>query len=74
MDILVQITSWITEHWAMLLSAGGVLEVVLRLFPSDKVRSMLSYAGRLIGAIATLMFKISDLLSKIIPDRPATPK
>lgn len=67
-------TSWISSHFAWLVGVGGlILDVVFRLWPSDKVRSIFSYAGRLAGAIGKLLFLISDLISKIVPDRRAVP-
>jgi hypothetical protein len=64
------VTAWITAHVAWIVGIGGaILEVAFRLFPSNKIRSFLSYGGRILIAVAKLLYAVSDALSKLVPDR-----
>ena len=71
------ITNWISANVGYIVTIGGViLEIVFRLIKSDKIRSIFSYAGRILTGIGKLSFAIADILSKIVPDRrlEETPK
>ena len=71
---IVGVTAWITAHTTWILAVGvPLIEILFRLWPSDRIRSLLSYSGRILKAIGQLCWVLSDLLSKIIPDRRATP-
>lgn len=68
-------TQWITDHMGLASGIGyAIVELVGRLWPSNKIRSPLSYLGRMLKAVGNLVFAVSDLISKVIPDRPAPPK
>lgn len=57
------IIDWITQHQGQATAVGAVIvDVAFRLYPSEKIRSLLVYSAK-------LLFLISDLLSKIVPDR-----
>jgi fucose 4-O-acetylase-like acetyltransferase len=72
MEWLNQITAWIGEHSVTVVTvATAILEVVFRLWKSDKIRSIFSYLGKLLHAIANFIWLISDILSKVVPDRRA---
>jgi len=61
---------WLSEHSVMIGTVlAAIVEVVFRLWPSNKIRSLLSYTGRILVALSKLIFAISDILSKMIPDR-----
>lgn len=65
---------WLSEHTTTIVLIGGaIVEVAFRLFKSDKIRSLLSYTGRILAALSKLIFALSDILSKIVPDRRSEP-
>jgi len=49
------------------------LEILARVFPSDKFRSILSYVGKICHGIGDIVYKISDGISAVVPDKPAAP-
>ena len=64
--------SWITDHTVIIVTiVTAILEVVLRLWKSDKIRSLFSYSGRILIAVGKLSFALSDVISKVVPDRRA---
>ena len=70
MNIFEQIGPWVSDHAAIVVTIGTmVLEVILRVWKSAKIRSLFSYAGRILLALGKLSFAIADILSKIVPDR-----
>lgn len=71
MELISKVTEWISSHMAYVGIVAGALEVAMRLFPSDKVRSMFSYAGKLFMAVGKLLFMLSDVISKVVPDKKA---
>lgn len=76
LGLIQKITGALDAHTnAILIIGGAVMEVVLRLIPSTKFRSILVYVAKLLLALSALMFKLSDLLSKLVPDlRPPKPE
>jgi hypothetical protein len=75
MGLLDTVLAWLTAHSGTVATVAVViLELVMRLWPSNKIRSILSYAGKVCLGIGKVVFALADLLSKIVPDRPAPPK
>lgn len=72
---LDKILAAISGHAGVATSVGViVLDVVMRLYPSNNIRSVLSLAGKCAMGVGKIMFVLSDVISKIVPDRPATPE
>ena len=75
LGLIESVTGIVQGHADVSVSVGLVImDVLMRLWPSNKVRSLLSYAGKLLGLLATLLFTLSDILSKIVPDRRPPPE
>lgn len=72
MESFNNIIDIIIQYWPIV---GVVaLEILLRLIPSDKFRSILWYIAEVLNRLARLFEAISNSLSSLVPDRPAPPK
>lgn len=67
MEIFDKIIEMITQYWYI---AVLVLDSVMRIWPSDKVRSIFSILGKILKGLGDIFFLISDALSKYVPDNP----
>lgn len=74
MESLDQVTLWVHNHVAVVSVVAGLLEVAMRLWPSNRVRSLLSYAGKFLVSLGNLVHALSDVVSKLVPDRRAPEK
>ena len=70
MELLQKLIELLGEHSGTIVIVGGaLLELVLRLFKTEKPMSILALASRWAEKLAQLLQKISDLLSKLVPDK-----
>ena len=64
-----QIMTWIVEHKEIATTVGAtILEIILRLAPTEKRGSILSWTGKLLHGIGDAVFVLSDVISKVVPD------
>lgn len=62
------------EGWGAAVIVGLVLETILRLFKSERPRSILIAVANLLMLVSEICRKASVLLNKVIPQRVVTPK
>ena len=55
----------------LILVLGGIVEVALRLFKSDKIVSIPRLVARFLGLIGGLLERLAGLIDQAVPDRPA---
>jgi len=60
-DLVVQYTGY----------AAIGFEVILRIWPSDNVRSVFSYAGKILHKTGDLCFALNDALNTVVQDKPS---
>lgn len=69
-EILSKIIEFVGAYEGSIVVAGGfVLELLLRLKKSEKPASILALVARIMAKVAYLLQRVSDLLSKLVPDK-----
>ena len=66
-DKFVEIVS---QYWPIF--GITALEIIMRVWPSDKIRSIFSIIGKVLSGLAKIFFLIADGLSHYVPDNPYT--
>ena len=74
MEFLEKALELLTSAEGMTATIAVVLEVVLRLFKSEKPRSILIFVGGAAIKVGAILVKLGDLLDKVVPQRIAAPK
>ncbi len=70
MEFLDKILELLSQYYGIILAIGvPVLDVVLRLFKTDKPASVLQAVSRGMSKVASVLQKSSEIVDKLIPDR-----
>jgi len=66
MESFESVVKAILEYWPVF--GVAVIEIILRIWPSDRIRSIFSIVGKVLLGLGEIFFKISDSLSHYVPD------
>jgi len=70
MEFLDKILELLSQYYGIILAVGiPVIDVLLRLFKTDKPASVLQMISRGMSKVAAVLQKSSEIVDKLIPDR-----